>query len=619
MGEIKLAVNSGSRNRNNGGWSCEAPVIKTPPKDQSHNHNGWSCEEPVVRTPLNEQSGRPKSRAKTPVNDKLGLSAVAATTKKGPVRAKTPLNEKPGRTKSAAAATTKKKRGDEWSCQELSTTTKKKRGVSRRRKLNAPAASEHDVTTSDVRDDDGTGLRDEWHQTSREMATFGTYDTWDCSFITQDMEEPPRPGVIPTNFWDALGNRIFICGRPHVSTTAATAIPSVYALGSVQKSPSVAVPSKQPPSPDMDDNPATCGSVFHTATCGSVFHKSTTAATAIPTVYALGSVQKSPSVAVPSEKTPSPDTDDNPATCGSEWLQGTICGAQSGRPVDSPRAAENELLEMGAQENDSVKLNEYKDEKSIAEKSVSTASRRLSIPMPKARVKSFRKAKSAVSPPKEPAVSPSEEPSEQRDDENSIAGRSVSKSLSIPMPKTRVKSFRKAKSDASPPKESVASPTEEPSEQRDDEISIAEKSVSTVSKLLSIPKIKSLRASAKSAASPKEPAASPLGAWMGGPSEQVTVEVTLDHYDAVKKWNQDVAVMGDEIAQLEEEKQALLSNCKDSKVTVTEKDEEVARLKELVVSVTQANSELQQAIQEQRKQIEDEQAMREKALLEKVR
>jgi len=54
-------------------------------------------------------------------------------------------------------------------------------------------------------------------------------------------------------------------------------------------------------------------------------------------------------------------------------------------------------------------------------------------------------------------------------------------------------------------------------------------------------------------------------------------------------------------------------------VTATEKDEEVARLKELVVSVTQANSELQQAIQEQRKQIEDEQAMREKALLEKVR
>ena len=106
---------------------------------------------------------------------------------------------------------------------------------------------------------------------------------------------------------------------------------------------------------------------------------------------------------------------------------------------------------------------------------------------------------------------------------------------------------------------------------------------------------------------------------MGGPSEQVTVEVTLDHYDAVKKWNQDVAVMGDEIAQLEEEKKALLSNCKDSKVTVTEKDEEVARLKELVVSVTQANSELQQAIQEQMKQIENEQAMREKALLEKVR
>mmetsp|Transcript_36070 Transcript_36070/g.85964 ORF Transcript_36070/g.85964 Transcript_36070/m.85964 type:complete len:626 (+) Transcript_36070:199-2076(+) len=383
--------------------------------------------------------------------------------------AKTPLN-KSGGPKSTAAA------------KPVAVTTKKKRGLFRRRKSNAPtpaAAPVPEATTWDVRDEeDGTKLSDDWCQTSREKAapleTFGTYDTVEGSLGTLDTGEP-QPSFT-SNFLDALGSKI--CGVPHETTPLDVLGNGI--CGRPHKSTLVAIPSEEPPSPGIDDKPET----------GSEF------------VNELG------------------------------WLQGTLCGANSGRSVYSQRAAENV---SGALDNvdrsvveDSVKLNKYHG-------LIPRAARRTQV-----------------------SGANSKKGSRQKDEEKSIAEPSVSK-LSIPKPAAVVKSFR---------------------------------------------------AKAKPSTSP-----SPLGGPM--PSEQVIVEVTLDHYDAVTKFEQDVRVMGNEIAQLEEEKQALLSNTEESNVAFIKKDEEVKKLQELVRSVTQTNSELQQAIQEKLKQIEEEQAMREKALLEK--
>ena len=306
---------------------------------------------------------------------------------------------------------------------------------------------------------------------------------------------------------------------------------------------------------------------------------------------------KSTAADVLSELLPSPETDGKPASCGSEfvnelkWLQGFLCGTNARRPEYSLRVVEA-----------TVQLDEYHDGK---------------IPRPAALVE---RATTEEDDDQSAIREGSDPPSryvgryaceQERDNDkiqdsdaeaktNTDDAEPSASELTIPKPAATVKSSR-AKSPVSPSKAASLPVSELP----------ISKPAATVKPSREKPDV-----------SPSTEAASPSGEQRES-SEQVIVEVTLDHYDALKNWHKDVAVMGNEIAQLEEERLTLLTESKhsnvDSKKALVKKNEELQKLKELVRSVTQANSELQQAIQEQQKLIEDEQAMREKALLEKVR